>query len=52
MAGYETDFEGVIGRTVAESRPWWPHPKRPPEQSPNVVFILLDDTGSGCLTTS
>jgi len=45
MASHETDFEGVIGRTVAESRPWWPHPKRPPEQSPNVVFILLDDTG-------
>ena len=41
----ETGFQGVIGRTVGESRPWWPHPTRPPENSPNVVFILLDDTG-------
>jgi len=41
----ETDFQGVIGRTIGESKPWWPHPKRPPENSPNVVFIVLDDTG-------
>jgi len=45
MAGSEADFQGVIGRTINESKPWWPHPKRPPENSPNVVFILLDDTG-------
>ena len=45
MAGSETGFQSVIGSTVAESVPWWPHPKRPPENSPNVVFIVLDDTG-------
>lgn len=45
MANNETDFEGVIGRTVDESKPWWPYPPTPPEGSPNVVFILLDDTG-------
>ena len=37
-------FEGVIGRTAAESQPWWPDP--PDLQGkPNVVLILFDDTG-------
>ena len=37
-------FGGVIGRTVAESEPWWP--ERPlPTGSPNIVLIVLDDTG-------
>ena len=45
MADNEPDFEGVIGRTVDESKPFWPYPKRPPEGSPNVVCIVLDDTG-------
>jgi hypothetical protein len=38
-------FKGVIGRTVAESTPWWPEPKRSGDGSPNVVLILFDDTG-------
>lgn len=38
-------FEGVIGRTHTESTPWWPAPKWSGEGKPNVVIILLDDTG-------
>ena len=38
-------FEGVIGRTVAESVPWWPPQSAPAAGSPNVVVIVLDDTG-------
>ncbi len=38
-------FQGKIGRTVAESIPWWPEPTRPRAGSPNVVVLLLDDTG-------
>ncbi len=38
-------FEGVIGRTVEESTPWWPEPKRTVKDSPNVVVILFDDLG-------
>src|SRR4051794_32616204 len=34
-----------IGRTLAESRPVHTPPRRPPEGAPNVVIILLDDTG-------
>src|SRR5947208_6582413 len=40
-----TEFEGVIGKTVAESEPWWPPPPSPPRASPNIVAIVLDDTG-------
>lgn len=38
-------FEGVIGRTHHESTPWWPERAHPGEQAPNVVLVLLDDTG-------
>lgn len=38
-------FGGVVGRTVAESTPWWPAAVRPPAGSPNVVLVLLDDLG-------
>jgi arylsulfatase len=36
---------GYIARTEAESTPWWPTPPHPREGAPNVVVILLDDTG-------
>jgi arylsulfatase len=38
-------FEGVIGRTLDASTPWWPERRHPGEQAPNVVVILLDDLG-------
>jgi len=44
MKSYER-FDGVIDRTQAESEPWWPTPPHPGEGAPNVVVILLDDTG-------
>ncbi|WP_419841171.1 arylsulfatase [Candidatus Poriferisodalis sp.] len=38
-------FRGRIGKTVADSEPWFEeHPHAPPD-APNVVFVLLDDTG-------
>jgi len=48
-------FKGKIGRTLEESEPWWPEPKRLGDGSPNVVVILLDDTGFaqlGCFGSS
>src|SRR6266516_3829005 len=42
-------FPGVIGRTTDESRPAWPAPVRAREGAPNVLFIVLDDTGFGQL---
>ncbi|MDE3222026.1 MAG: sulfatase-like hydrolase/transferase, partial [Acidobacteriota bacterium] len=44
MQGFEP-FEGVIGRTLRESTPWWPTPPHPKVDAPNVVVILIDDLG-------
>ncbi len=44
-----TSFPGVIGRTVDVSQPAWPAPNRAKEGAPNVLFIVLDDTGFGHL---
>ena len=44
MQSYEP-FGGVIKRIQAESTPWWPEPAHPREGAPDVVLILLDDTG-------
>ena len=42
-------FNGVIGRTFDVSKPAWPAPHRAKEGAPNVVFLVLDDTGFGQL---
>jgi arylsulfatase len=44
-----TAFPGVIGRTTDESSPAWPRPLRAAAGSPNVLVIVLDDTGYGQL---
>ncbi len=38
-------FEGTIGRTIADSEPWHDEPPHPGSDAPNVVIVLLDDTG-------
>jgi arylsulfatase len=40
-------YQGTIGRTLAESKEWWPEPVKAPAGAPNVVWILLDDVGFG-----
>src|SRR5580698_2557779 len=40
-------YQGVVGRTLAESKEWWPAPVKAPAGAPNVVWILLDDVGFG-----
>ena len=42
-------FPGRIGRTVETSSPAWPAPRRARPGAPNVLFIVLDDTGFGQL---
>lgn len=39
------NWHGKIGRTFAESTPYWPAPQRPAAGAPNVVIVLLDDLG-------
>ncbi|GAA1088214.1 MULTISPECIES: arylsulfatase [Streptomyces violaceusniger group] len=38
-------FQGRIGTTYEESTPWWPEQRTLPEDTPNVVVIVLDDVG-------
>jgi arylsulfatase A-like enzyme len=44
-----TAFPGIIGRTTDESSPAWPRPLRAKQGTPNVLIIVLDDTGYGQL---
>ncbi|HEY5115558.1 MAG TPA: hypothetical protein VIJ00_08555, partial [Nakamurella sp.] len=43
-------FPGVIGRTTDESSPAWPAQVRAAQGAPNVITIVLDDTGFGQLS--
>ena len=45
-------FPGRMGHTVGESQPAWPAPVRARERAPNVLFIVIDDTGFGQLVSS
>src|SRR5580658_10545657 len=47
----DTSYQGTVGRTLAESKEWWPQPVKPPAGSPNVVWILIDDVGYGAAGT-
>ena len=38
-------FDGVIATTEADSTPSWPAPPHPGPDAPNIVIVLLDDTG-------
>lgn len=46
-----TTFPGRMGRTIGESEPAWPAPLRAKEGAPNILYIVLDDTGFGQLGT-
>ena len=43
------EFRGKIGRTEAESKPYWPKVAEPPEGAPNILIWLMDDVGFGQL---
>jgi len=44
-----TTFPGRMGRTFGESEPAWPSPLRAKQGAPNVIYIVIDDTGFGQL---
>jgi len=39
------NFQGRIGRTIADSEPWFEEFPHPGEAAPNIVVVLLDDVG-------
>ena len=40
-------YGGKVGKTLAESKEWWPDPVKPPADAPNILWVLLDDVGFG-----
>ncbi|HEX5859384.1 MAG TPA: arylsulfatase [Microbacterium sp.] len=44
-----SEFSGVVGRTIDESTPAWPQVLRARDGAPNVLTVVLDDTGFGQL---
>jgi arylsulfatase len=47
----EAPFKGKIAASAKDSVPDWPEPLKAPAGSPNIVLILLDDTGFGDAST-
>jgi arylsulfatase A-like enzyme len=45
MGRGERSFRGTIGKTIADSEPWWPPAQKPPAGAPNVLVVLFDDVG-------
>lgn len=43
--GSKGTFGGIIGRTIAGSKPWWPPATKPPAGAPNILVVLFDDVG-------
>jgi len=44
-------YKGTIGKSLSESKEWWPKPIHAPAGAPNIVWILLDDVGYGASST-
>jgi arylsulfatase A-like enzyme len=43
----DQSFQGVVGKTLNDSKEWWPQPPKAPAGAPNVLWIILDDVGFG-----
>jgi len=39
------EFQGKVGRYVSDSEAWFEEPAHPGDNAPNVILVLLDDTG-------
>jgi arylsulfatase len=43
----EQPYQGVVGKTLSESKEWWAPVPKAPAGAPNIIWILLDDVGFG-----
>jgi arylsulfatase len=44
-------FDGVIKERASESTPWWAPRVVPPKGAPNVLLVMIDDSGFGAPST-
>jgi arylsulfatase A-like enzyme len=44
-------YQGVAGKTLSESKEWWPESVQAPQGAPNIIWIVLDDVGFGASGT-
>jgi arylsulfatase A-like enzyme len=51
LPGPPQKFQGKIGRTTGDSKPYWPARVVPPKNAPNVLLIMTDDSGYGVPST-
>lgn len=47
----QPEFGGEIGIDTANSTPWWAPRIVPPEEAPNILLVLVDDSGWGIPST-
>ena len=45
MISGDRAFPGTIGKTIADSKPWWPEAAKAPPGAPNILVVLFDDVG-------
>lgn len=43
----QSEFKGIIGKTIEESREYFPEKKKAPAGAPNIIVLLIDDAGYG-----
>ena len=41
----DNGFKGIIKTSYIDSTPYWEEEKKAPEDAPNIIYIVLDDTG-------
>lgn len=42
---FKLPFEGEIGATIWDSKPWWPPQTKALPGAPNILIVLFDDVG-------
>jgi len=51
VSAQEQPYQGVAGKTLADSKEWWAPVPKAPAGAPNVIWIILDDVGFGATST-
>ena len=41
VSAQQSQYKGVVGKSLAESKEWWPEPVKAPQNAPNIVWIML-----------